>query len=96
MVKEGWIALGYAVMFYVSLALAIAGAIMFFTGFPIVSLLWIYGGCLAAFSALIATDLAYTFHKKRSALVEVEVPTLVPEEKAVAPVARAKPVEEEE
>lgn len=84
-----YIAAAYAVMFIVSLALAIGGSIMLLTGLNVVQLIWIYTATLLAFSCCIAIDLAYTFHKRKVAMVEIEVPPVAIEEEVTTP-AKAK------
>jgi len=79
-----YVAAAYAIMFVASLALAIAGGIMLLTGSNIMQIMWIYTATLLAFFCCIAIDLAYTFHKRKVAMVEVEVPPVVVEEEAKA------------
>lgn len=85
-----YIAAAYAVMFIVSLVLAIGGGIMLLTGLNIVQLVWIYTATLLAFSCCIAIDLAYTFHKRKVAMVEIEVPPIAVEEEVTTPAKMRK------
>jgi ABC-type multidrug transport system permease subunit len=89
--KDGgvYVAAAYAAMFIVSLALAIAGGVMLLIGLNVMQIIWIYAATLLAFSCCIAIDLAYTFHKRKVAMVEVEVPPIAVEEEAKAKHVRA-------
>lgn len=76
-----YVALGYAAMWIVSLALAVLGGIALLTGgltFP--AAIWLYAGCLIAFLSVVAVDVAYTFYRKRMALVTMAAPEVVPAE----------------
>ena len=84
-----YVAVAYAVMFVVSLALAIAGGVMLLIGLNVMQIIWIYTATLLAFSCCIAIDLAYTFHKRKVAMVEVEVPPIMVEEEAKAKCVRS-------
>lgn len=83
-----WMGLGYLVPFYTSLALAFLGAIMFFAGASVITLIWIYTGVLAALVAYAAVGAVDAFYKKVQ--VEVEVPKVAPEEKVIEPVAEKR------
>lgn len=85
-----YIAAVYAVMFIVSLVLAIGGGIMLLAGLSMVQLIWVYTATLIAFSCCIAIDLAYTFHKRKVAMVEIEAPPIAIEEEVTAPAKTGK------
>jgi len=79
-----YVAAAYAVMFVVSLVLAIAGGIMLLTGSNIMQIIWVYTATLLAFFCCIAIDLAYTFYKRKVAMIRVEAPPVTVEEEAKA------------
>jgi len=79
-----YVAAAYAIMFIASLALAIAGGVMLLTGSNIMWIMWVYTATLLAFFCCITVDLVYTFHKRKVAMVEVEVPPVMVEEEAKA------------
>jgi len=85
-----YVATSYAIMFIVSLVLAIFGGAMLLTGSNIMQIIWIYVATLIAFSCCITIDLAYTFHKRKVAMVEVEFPPIAVEEEAKTPVKKEK------
>ncbi len=89
---DSYVAKGYAIAFLTSLALSIAGAVMFFTGFSFFPLYWVYAACLVVFLVAVSIDVTYTLHKKKVTMaeVEVEVPRVVPGEVVEAKAPRKK------
>ncbi len=84
-----YVAAAYAIMFVASLVLAISGGVMLLIGSNIMQIVWIYVATLIAFSCCITIDLAYTFHKRKVAMVEVEVPPIAVGEEAKKPVRKS-------
>gem|GEM_PF-2396866 len=81
--REGakYVALGYAATWLVSLALAIAGSIALLTGgLTSLTVIWLFTGCLVVFLSMVAIDVAYTFHRKKMALIAITAPEVAPVE----------------
>lgn len=76
-----YVALGYAAMWVVSMVLAVIGGIALLTGGLGGSIvIWLYMGCLVAFLSMVAIDVAYTFYRKKMALVAITAPKVAPAE----------------
>ena len=79
-----YMAWGYAAIFYMSLALAIVGSAIYFIGYVVAPLLWIYLGCFMTFVSCLTIDFVYRFHVMKIEKIKLTVPKIVSEEEILA------------